>query len=39
MELVRLQTTFAISHDESRYAFRGVLFVIRERESSSRPVC
>src|SRR5262249_47631654 len=26
------QTTFAISHDESRYALNGVLFVLRERE-------
>jgi DNA polymerase-3 subunit beta len=26
------QTTFAISHDESRYALNGVLFVVREKE-------
>lgn len=26
------QTTFAISHDESRYALNGVLFVLRDRE-------
>ena len=26
------QTTFAISHDESRYALNGVLFSLRERE-------
>src|SRR5712692_4125270 len=26
------QTTFAISHDESRYALNGVLFAIQERE-------
>jgi DNA polymerase-3 subunit beta len=27
-----IQTTFAISHDESRYALNGVLFAIRDRE-------
>lgn len=26
------QTTFAISHDESRYALNGVLFAVRDRE-------
>ncbi len=26
------QTTFAVSHDESRYALNGVLFAVRERE-------
>jgi DNA polymerase III subunit beta len=26
------QTTFAISHDESRYALNGILFVVQERE-------
>src|SRR6266498_4102889 len=27
-----VQTTFAISHDESRYALNGVLFAVQERE-------